>query len=291
MYGDRHDREFWPLLSNRFPSYEVFGRLLIVPLTNRIDQKVVYDPDKWIRFRPNIPERYEQTAMFHYSVFYFLGRAVNRLVSERKMAAEYPEDVLFLLDSVGDNFKQFRRAMDDLGSDCGCKVFGASVNSKEPDPFTEISDYRDTFLHNAVIGRGIAVEQTYIPKWNADRSSSSPLEQAKKSWRTMERLSPDDLVRTNDLLERLIDDVCSTLETAWVRAIDVVKRPTFDQKMKKILGLSDRLPLAVCTVPAAWQGSGSGSCITSLGSNTTFAVRPASGDHQTTPPERPENLQ
>ena len=32
-HGDRHEREFWPLLSNRFPSYEILWRRLIVPLT------------------------------------------------------------------------------------------------------------------------------------------------------------------------------------------------------------------------------------------------------------------
>ena len=36
-HGDRHEREFWPLLSKLFPSYEILWRRLIVPLTCRID--------------------------------------------------------------------------------------------------------------------------------------------------------------------------------------------------------------------------------------------------------------
>jgi hypothetical protein len=31
-YGDRNEREMWPLLSSRFPSYESLWQRLIVPL-------------------------------------------------------------------------------------------------------------------------------------------------------------------------------------------------------------------------------------------------------------------
>ena len=65
-------------------------------------------------------------AMAHYSVFYFLGRAAKRL-SEEHLALEYPEDVLFLLDSVGDNCKRFLQAMNRIGEDCGQRVFSASA--------------------------------------------------------------------------------------------------------------------------------------------------------------------
>jgi hypothetical protein len=83
--GDRHEREFWPLLSKRFPSYEVLWRRLIVPMTFRIDQKAaVESPKKWIRFRPGIPVNYEKVAMAHYSVFYFLGRAVKRVTEDAR---------------------------------------------------------------------------------------------------------------------------------------------------------------------------------------------------------------
>jgi hypothetical protein len=110
--------------------------------------------------------------MAHYSVFYFLGRAAKRC-AEEKTALEYPEDVFFLLDSVGDNLKHFRRAMNDLATDCGRTVFKSP--REDAPPFKEISAYRDIFLHNPVIGRGVGVEKTYIPKWSADKSAS-PLE-------------------------------------------------------------------------------------------------------------------
>jgi hypothetical protein len=175
-HGDRHERNVWPLLSNRFPSYEILWRRLIVPLTCRIDPKMAASPEQWIRLRPGVPPKYEQASMAHYSVFYFLGRAVKRR-AEEKTALEYPEDVLFLLDSVGDNFKTFRRAMNELAADCGHTVFKSSGD--EVSPFREISAYRDIFLHNTVMGRGVGVEKTYIPKWSADKTAS-PLERAKR---------------------------------------------------------------------------------------------------------------
>jgi hypothetical protein len=124
-HGDRHERAFWPLLSKLFPSYEILWRRLIVPLTCRIDPNLAASPEQWIRLRPSIPPRYEQASMAHYSVFYFLGRAAKRC-AEEKTALEYPEDVLFLLDSVGDNLKHFRRAMNDLAADCGRTGTGMS---------------------------------------------------------------------------------------------------------------------------------------------------------------------
>jgi hypothetical protein len=151
-HGDRHEQEFWPLLSKRFPSYEILWRRLIVPLTFRVDQSVVAEgPKKWIRFRPGIPDKYERMAMAHYSVFYFLGRAAKRLSDVASL--EYPEDVLFLLDSVGDNFNWFLRAMNDIGKDCGVQVFDAGRITQFPkgfEPFPEISAYRDVLLHKKV---------------------------------------------------------------------------------------------------------------------------------------------
>jgi len=282
-HGDRHEREFWPLLSKCFPSYEILWRRLIVLLTCRIDPKMADSPEQWIRLRPGIPDKWEQTSMAHYSVFYFLGRAVKRY-AEEKTAMEYPEDVLFLLDSVGDNFQRFMRAMNDLGTDCGRKIFDASVDQfpKGFDPFREISDYRDTFLHNTVVGRGICVGKTYIPKWNPDKSAS-PLERAKVSWRAAEQLSPGDMIGTNELLERLIHDVCSTLESSWQTAIAAVTMTSFQAKMVKITELAHYLPLGVPAAAVACVGS---SPISSLGCNTTFAVPSASGDYS---PKRNSN--
>jgi len=270
-HGDRHEREFWPFLSTRFPSYEVLWRRLIVPLTRRVELEATDDPQSWIRLRDGIPERYERVSMAHYSVFYFLGRAVKRFRGE-PAALEYPEDVLFLLDSVWDNLELFVGTMNDLGADCGRKVFDVSAQQlKETGPFREISGYRNVFLHNTVIGRAVDVKKTLVPKWNLDRAKS-PLEEAKKSWRAAERLPAGNLVSTDVLLERLIEETCSAIEEIWKKAIEAVATEQFTQKMMKIIGLAN-----IPDVPAAalLRGIPAASAIWALGSNTTFPAPPS----------------
>jgi hypothetical protein len=256
LHGDRHERELWPLVSGYFPSYEILWRRLIVPLTFRIDRRAASGTAQaWIRFRPGIPKKYQQAAMAHYSVFYFLGRAATR-ISEGGKALEYPEDAFFLLDSVGDNLKSFLSRTQDIAKDCGIALFeGWKQFPKGFDPFVEISDYRDVLLHNAVIGRGVGVDKTYIPKWTSDRSSS-PLERAKSLWSQAEALSRDELTTTQELFGRLLPETGELLESLWKQALAFVETAQFQDKMRRVLNLGDYFPLPeevaiVGGVPAA----------------------------------------
>lgn len=214
-HGDRSEREFWPLLAHRFPSYEILWQQLIVSLTSRIDPQASGDCKKWIRVRADIPPAYEEVAMAHYSVFYFLGRAVKR-IAEEESALNHPEDVLFLLDSVRDNLKLFLLKMNEIGADCGRRVFGTHCSQfpKGFYPFDKISAYRDILLHNAVIGRAIDVQRTFIPKWDPD-INKSPLCRIKKSWRAAEELTRDEWISTKELFDELIQEVCLTLDPLW----------------------------------------------------------------------------
>jgi hypothetical protein len=244
-----------------------------VPLTNRIDRRFADGQDEWIRFRSEIPEKYERTAMAHYSVFYFLGRAAKRIHDE-KPALAYPEDVFFLLGTVGDNLERFMKAMNDLGSDCGCKIYDKRIDQfpKGFDPFKEISDYRNTLLHDTVLGRGIRIERTYIPKWNV-KPSDSPLHRVRGSWAKAAQLPQDDRISTNDLMERLVSEVCNLLETLWKRAVTVVTSQPFEQKMVSVTKLAEHLPLDL-TIPVPSVPSASGTYRV-LGSNTTHLDQPA----------------
>jgi hypothetical protein len=260
-HGDRSEREFWPLLADRFPSYEILWRNFIVPLTHRIDLQSVADPKKWIRLRAEIPVRYEQAAMAHYSVFYFLGRAVKR-ISEEKAVLGHPEDVLFLLDSVGDNLKSFLSKMNALGTDCGCRMFDADYSQfpKGFYPFNKISDYRDIFLHNAVIGRAIDVEQMFVPDWNAERGKS-PLERVKESWRAAEMLKQNEWISTEKLFDNLIEDVCATLERFWKQAIERVESMSFLSKMSRVIRLEDYGPLSLDGITTTSDTAASGTIV------------------------------
>jgi hypothetical protein len=274
-HGDLQERESWPLLSGRFPSYELLWRRLIVPMTSRIDRGVDPSSDRWIRFRPDVPERYEQLSMAHYSVFYFLGRALER-ISVEQTAFEHPEDVLFLMDSVGDNFKSFLKAMNAIGNDCGNKnkVFEPKFINQFPKaypPFAEISAYRDVLLHNPVLGRGVEEGKVYLPKWS-DNKSKSPLDQVKTSWIKAGKLLWEDRVSTTDLLERLVAEVCCLLENSWKQALEAVKQPLFEEKMVRVLQLRKHFPLTAPGQPRDAAPTASGD-IWPLGSNTNIPIR------------------
>jgi hypothetical protein len=271
-HGDRNEREFWPLLSGRLPSYEILWRRLIVPMTNRIDREINPDSDRWIRFRSAIPKNYEQLSMAHYSVFYFLGRASKRL-SEETTAFEYPEDVFFLLHSVDDNFKRFMESMNAIGRDCGIEVFEPKlINqlSKEHPSFKEISDYRNVLLHNPILGRGVEDGRVYLPKWSEDESKS-PLERVRTSWIEAAKLSRDNLISTNDLFGRLMVEVCNVLETSWKRALDAVRQPSFGEKIVRVLRLRKNFPLAIPAVTHEAVPGASGN-FSPQGSNTNIPM-------------------
>jgi hypothetical protein len=149
------------------------------------------------------------------------------------------------------------------------RIFKASIGQfpRGFDPFEEISAYRDTFLHDTIIGRGVGGGKTYIPKWSRDKGAS-PLEQAKGSWRAAERLRLSDMITVAELFERLIEEVCRTLETAWQTALAVVTSAPFEQKMVQVTGLADYLPLQIPFVPQECVQPPGG--YSGLGSNTTL---------------------
>src|SRR5450631_2769565 len=97
-HGDRHEQEGWKLVQDRFPNYELFWRLYVVPLTNRTSDGT--RDSSWIRLRSDVPAEWEKLAVCHYSVFYYLARAAQRkieLFGGNADAPTHPEDVIYLL--------------------------------------------------------------------------------------------------------------------------------------------------------------------------------------------------
>src|SRR5271157_2423115 len=95
-HGDRREQEWWPLLEKSFPNYQVFWRRYVVPVTNRIDSSITPFGRPWYRVRPDIKPRFETLAVTHYSVFYFVARALEKLNEPDRL---YPEDAVFLLET------------------------------------------------------------------------------------------------------------------------------------------------------------------------------------------------
>ncbi len=237
--GDRHEKELWPLLSKDFPLYEKLWQRLIVPMTRRIDPSVSMTSNARNRLRKDISVRDERIAMSHYSVFYFVGRAVRRLAQD-EAAMENPEDVFFLLDSAGDNLRRFCLALNEFARDWGGQIFEPRIANfpKGFRPFEEIEAYRDALLHNAVLGRGVNVKKVFLPKWHP-RPPISPLDRVGESWSKAQQLKQEDLIDTKALFDRLFQELFALLDELWSAALHAIESPAVVAKMMQVLRISE----------------------------------------------------
>lgn len=257
-HGDAREQKWWPLVKPDFPSYEVFWRFYIVPLTNRVDSRVSRSDPQWIRVRPSVPDFYVPMMMAHYSVFYCVGRASEHLSLHPKI--QYAEDVVYLLQSAGENLKRFLREVIDIAKNAGTNL---ALPCPDQFPkgfdavFEEVKDYRDTLLHYPVLGRASDVAREYLP-------SHSELDNVRKLWRNAETLSKAELVDSTVLVNRLCRETKAALERIWASLLNVnglEQSKTWD-KMASTTGLY--------TVPLAESGAEQGSFYSPAASGTFF---------------------
>lgn len=230
-FGDHHEQRLWTFLSASFPAYEIFWRRYVVPLTKRIDPNISFpqDRDLWIRLRSDVHDKQEQFGMHHYSVFYYLGRTAERVSLGED---EFPEDVFSLLDACGDNALAFcglaREILPDFGlsidflpvrKDQLCCSSDRLKPSQHRGGLVEVQEYRDTILHNPVLGRGIQTSRQFLPK-------REYLEEIKLSWRKAERLTAEQMVESKLLYARLLHETSSFLQETWeilIQELDTVR--------------------------------------------------------------------
>ena len=172
-HGDRHEQERWRLLRDRFGNYEVFWRLYVVPLTNRVLGPAAGGDPSWIRVRRNIPSEWQKLALCHYSVFYRLSRAVELRLEQAETAPgkpTHPEEVIALLQTCCENVKDFYDAVRDIGSD-SVRSLPRRLPNDFPIVFRKIDVYRNLLIHNPVLGRGEMHGETLWPKLPEDPES------------------------------------------------------------------------------------------------------------------------
>lgn len=239
-HGDRHEREYWLLLSERFPSYEIFWQKFVVPRTQRVNQKISISQEEWVRLRNDVSSREEKIAMAHYSVFYFIGRAVSHLSKDEEGTIHYPEDVFFLLNSAIENLKTFLKEMNGVGKDLDQPIFKKNFSRfpKGFPPFEEIEAYRNALSHNAVMGRAVGVQKTFLPRWNSDKAKSA-LKRVEGSWLEAERLDPEDLIDSRILLDRLLTELFVALEGWWKKVLLVLATDITTGKLERPIDLRD----------------------------------------------------
>jgi hypothetical protein len=75
--GDIHERQYWPIIKERFPHYERYWRLLVVPMTRRFERGPG-DPTR-IRRRDGVAEDVWIASYLNYSLFLHLTAAFDHL--------------------------------------------------------------------------------------------------------------------------------------------------------------------------------------------------------------------
>jgi hypothetical protein len=117
-HGDRHEHEGWRLVRDQFHNYEVFWRLYVVPLTNRVLGPAAGPDRSWVRVRRDIPSEWQRLALCHYFVFYRLSRAVELRLEQAQTEPgkpTHPEEVISVLQTCCENVKDFYDAVRDIG--------------------------------------------------------------------------------------------------------------------------------------------------------------------------------
>ena len=186
--------------------------------------------------------------MYHYSVFYYLGRAAERINSDH---TEFPEDVFSLLDACGDNTLAFcilaRKLLSDFGlsirflplqKDQLCCTVDRQKPSGKRGGIVEAQEYRDTILHNPVLGRGIQTSRQFLPKREF-------LEEVKLSWMRASQLTAEQMVESNSLYARLLKETTSFLQETWqvlIQELDTIRETA---KFKKQWSIHEQfLPIS-----------------------------------------------
>jgi hypothetical protein len=252
--GDNTEVHLWSLLKNDFPMYEQFWRRYVVPLTFRLRPGL--PPEKAIRLRP-AAKRFERMAMTHYSVFHYLGYATERIRFAKDDDRLLAGDAFYRLDSSIDNLQYFLDELHHIGGDFDIKFPKEQVkNAKKPRQVSRdtvpielrmITDYRDTLLHNPVLGRAIDRGVEKLPKWEH-------LSKAKESWFCSERLSDDELIATRSLLESLRLRYCEYLDKKWLEVLSRLEGKR--EKFAQLLNLDEDLDVQYVNVSMPLTVSG-----------------------------------
>jgi hypothetical protein len=221
-HGDRHERERWRLVRDRFGNYEVFWRLYVVPLTNRVLGPAPGGERSWIRVRRDIPSEWQKLVHCHYSVFYRLSRAVEVRLEQEQTAPDkptHPEEVISLLQTCCENVEDFYDAVRKIGGDT-VQYLPVRLPKDFPRVFQEIDVYRNLLIHNPVLGRGETDGETLWPKLPDDPNSWEAWKNKFQfSWSAVEDLTLEEMVPARALLENLENELAASLNETWGRIL------------------------------------------------------------------------
>ncbi len=213
LHGDRYEREWWPLISSEFPSYEAFWIKHVVPLTSRIDFRVAQGEPRWIMMRPNVNRILEQMAMAHYSVFYYLARTTVLLTSKEKL---WFEDAFNLLRVSGYNLHLFLEQCKKLFVPLGVNGAWLPLKFTSGQAAWKVKVYRDALLKNPVIGRAENIGREFLP-------GEAVIDKVRNSWLRTQALAKQDFVVGRDLIAGYRKKYAGDLDDIWRRLLHVLE--------------------------------------------------------------------
>lgn len=256
-HGDRHEHERWRLVRDRFGNYEVFWRLYVVPLTNRVLGPVAGPDRLWIRVRRDIPSEWQKIALCHYSVFYRLSRAVELRLEQAQTEPgkpTHPDEVLSLLQTCCENVKDFYDAVREIGGD-SVQRLPRRLPNDFPLVFRKIDVCRNLLIHNPVLGRVETDGETLWPKLPDDPKLWADWKNKFRfSWSAVEDLDRESLVPARALLQTLEDELAACLNDTWERIIASLASRNPHDRFKDFLRVPESNDTITVCQPLAASG-------------------------------------
>lgn len=256
-HGDRHEQERWRLLRDRFGNYEVFWRLYVVPLTNRVLGPAAGGDPSWIRVRRDIPSEWQKLALCHYSVYYRLSRAVELRLEQANTKRDkptHPEEVISLLQTCCENVQDFYDSVRDIGGDV-VQYLPRRLPNDFPLVFRKIDVYRNLLIHNPVLGRGETDGETLWPKLPEDPKLWLDWKNKFRfSWSAVEDLGRESLVPARALLQALEDELTMCLDDTWERITTSLASRNPHERFKDFLRAPDSNDTITLCQPLAASG-------------------------------------
>ncbi len=158
--GDGNEQAYWPVLAQRFSGYERFWKLVVVPMTKRIEN--VQDPMARIVRRDGIAEDLWRSSYLNYSLFLHLTYAFEHL--------SHPQNSSFgnfytHLGSICDLAEEFLLSVHMLICHCRGEQIPVLQGLSEEDYLTMAKDwYRDEYpkAYQHYLAKGKS-KPVYIP--------------------------------------------------------------------------------------------------------------------------------
>jgi hypothetical protein len=166
-----------------------------------------------------------------------IARARKRICEDKPLPL--PEEVFALLDACRDNILHFFQTIADIYtfSSPGLRLPMDEGHLCRVCPLLDsIKEYRNTILHNPVLGRSVDRGREFLPKREG-------LAKIKNSWRKAEELKQDEVVDSHELYEQLYRDLTAFLEKQWREIIGCLDANTNSPKFRTIWNLGSLPPI------------------------------------------------